>query len=68
MGWKGENLVNGLLVGIHPIFAALFKGCESSAPIVLRSTASLFIAKVLPGVGSEETFKILRSRQWSAPG
>lgn len=54
---KREHLVNDLLVRIHSIVSALFKGCESGAPIVLRSTTTLLIAEMLSSVGCEKAFK-----------
>lgn len=37
------------------LIVVLLKGRKASAPVILRSTASLLIAKVLAGIGREET-------------
>lgn len=49
--------MNDLLVRINSVVSTLFKGCESGAPIILRSATTLLIAEMLPGIRSEEAFK-----------
>lgn len=54
---RRQRLVNDLLVSIHSIVSTLLKGCESGAPIILRSATTLLIAEMLSRIGCEETFK-----------